>query len=207
MTLPPTPHDDTRPVVLEEPERQLAPQWDKDFALRPEENGTVHLNPGWAAILAPGETPLWQGQPSPDPRMGPLGRMAAKPMQTIIIAAVMIMVLLNLGINPAIVPLILVFLFLALRKSIGTGKANASLDRRYLLTNRAAYLARTSGATLLDIQAFPITPNMRLAFGPRAVAFTTRRNAKGQEEAEGFLDISDASAVHTMIRDLQKGQA
>lgn len=204
MALPP-PADDTRPVVLQEPERDLAPAWqtsaNKGFVLRPEEDGVANLHPGWAQVLAPGETPLWQGEPVPSKRS------MRDMLPLFMFGFIGLVMLLNMGLGSGIVPGLLVMAFLVIRQSVRAAKARSSPGRRYLLTNRAAYLSRANGSALLDMQAFPITPMMRLALGPHSVAFTTRRNSKGKEEAEGFLDIKDAATVHALIREVQQAQA
>ena len=209
MTLPPQ-ENDPRPVVLQEPERDLAPAWqtsaNKGFVLRPEEEGVPGLHPSWAQVLAPGETVLWHGSATPDPRFAGARVLARGPMPLFLFGIFGMFIALNMGMSGGLVPFILIALFWVLRKDIKAARVRVSSDRRYLLTNRAAYLARADGNALFDIQAFPITPTLRLGLGPRSVAFTTRRNAKGEEEAEGFLDINDAAAVHAMIRDVQQGR-
>ncbi len=206
MTLPPQ-NDDPRPVVLQEPERDLAPAWknagNEGFVLRPEEDGVPNLHPGWAQVMAPAEAPIWQGTPLKDRRF--FGLQGVMPMLPFALFGAFVAI--NMGFEPGFVLFGLVAGFIFVRRINRNASAGAPPDRIYLLTNRAAYLARTQGAALTDIQAFPITPTMRLGLGPRSVAFTTRRNANGKEEAEGFLDIEGASTVHAMIRDVQKGLA
>lgn len=203
MTLPP-PNDDLRPVVLQEPARELAPQWQpsgkEGFVLRPEEEGVAGLHPGWAQVLAQGEAPMWQGRPVAGPRLG----RGVLPL--FLFGFVGLVMLFNMGLDQGVFPFLLVAAFLLIRQKLRSAKAQGAANRLYLLTNRAAYLARAEGNALFDIQAFPITQNMRLGLGPRSVAFTTLRNAKGEEEAEGFLDIANAAAVHAMIRDVQQGR-
>ncbi len=203
MTLPP-PNDDPRPVVLQEPARELAPVWqpsaNKGFVLRPEEDSVANLHLGWAQVLAPEETPLWQGKPVAGPRLG----SGALPL--FLFGFVGLVMLLNMGLDQGVLPFLLIAAFLLIRQKLRSAKGQGAANRLYLLTNRAAYLARAEGNALFDIQAYPITPSMRLGVGPRAVAFATRRNAKGKEEAEGFLDIEDAATVHAMIREVQQGR-
>lgn len=210
MTLPPT-DDDPRPVVLQEPDRDLAPAWqtsaNKGFVLRPEEDGATNLHPGWAQVLAPGETVLWQGSTTLDPRFSGARVLARGPMPLFLFALFGVFVALNIGVDPGFVIFGVIALVVFGRRVMRNAMSGKASDRRYLLTNRAAYLARADGNVLFDIQAFPITPTLRLGLGPRSVAFTTRRNPKGEEEAEGFLDIANAAAVHAMIRDVQKGLA
>lgn len=201
MTLSRNPND-AAPVVLQEPERDLAPQWNEGFILRPEEAGVPGLNPGWAQVLAPKEVALWQGQAVPDKRAVGLKKLA----QFLPFAFFGIFIALNIGVDPGLVIFALIAAFVFGWRHIRNSAQEAEPGRLYLLTNRAAYLARVQGTSLFDIRAFPITPTMQLGLGPHSVAFATRRNAKGEEEAEGFLDISDAAAVYAMIRDIQKGQ-
>ncbi len=207
MTLPPKPSDDARPVVLQEPDRPLAPQWDRDFTLQPADASPPAVHPGWAQVLAADEAPLWQGQPVPDRRFAYGQGMGRTPLPLLIFAGIFLIVALNLGLDGYLVPLVMIALFFVLRRSIRASKAASGTDRRYLLTNRAAYLARANGQGLSDITAYPITPALQLGLGPRWVSFATERDAKGNPTPVGFLDISDAPSVHAMIRDLQKAQA
>jgi hypothetical protein len=204
MTLPPTSPDDSRPVVLEEPERQLAPQWDREFTLQTEDGAPPALHPGWAQVLAEGEIPLWQGQPKQDRRFGSAQGLSNTSLPLLIVAGIFLMIALNLGFDGNLVPLVLIGLFFVLRRSMRSRNSNSGSDRRYLLTNRAAYLARAQGQGLANITAYPITPAMQLSLGPRSVSFATERDAKGNPTPVGFLDIPDAAAVHAIIRDLQK---
>lgn len=202
-TPPPPPQDDQTPaVVLQEPAREApAPDWREGFTLRPEEPGVPGLHPGWAGVLAAEEVPLWQGKPDAQARAG------QPPLRMLLIGGAFVFIALNMGFGGEGVPVLgfAVIGFFLLRGLLRRGPQVS--DRVYLLTNRAAYLARNRGAGLADVVAYPITPALPLGLGPRAVVFATRRNAKGKEEAEGFLDIADAAAVHSMIRDLQKGQS
>lgn len=194
------PDDAAAPVVLQEPQRDRpATDWAEGFTLRPEEAGVPGLHPGWAEVLAEGETPLWQGRPTPDPRVSVFANLPV-----LFFVAVLAVVVLQSG--GGLWPFIALgfgFFWLVRRKR----GAKVASDRLYLLTNRAAYLARDRHGALADILSYPITPGLRLGLGPRSVSFATRRGARGEMEAEGFLDISDARQVHDLIRDLQKGKA
>lgn len=197
--------DTVPPVVLQEPLRKRpVTDWRESFTLRPEEAGVPGLHPGWAGVLSSAETALWQGRPTPDPRL----RAAKGIGGRIFLVGAILFVALNTGMATAgILPFaaLAVFGYLALRKTI-TGKIGPS-NRIYLLTDRAAYLARSDEGVLAEVVSYPITPSLRLGLGPRSVSFATRRDAKGEVEAEGFLDIDDARQVHDLIRDLQKGKA
>lgn len=199
------PKDDHTPaVVLQEPPggvKRSLPRADGGFVLRPEEDRPSGLHPGWAEVLAPGEIVFWQGKPSADPRF------AGGNLPFFVMAFVGLVVLLNSGFGAPALPFILVVMYLFFRHRMRRPKSGVTRDRSYLLTNRAAYLARDDGQALHSIEAFPITSSMRLGLGPRSVSFTTRRNAQGGVEPEGFLDISDARQVHDLIRNLQKGLA
>jgi hypothetical protein len=207
MALPPQ-DNDPRPVVLQEPERDLAPAWqttaNKGFVLRPEEEGVPGLHPGWAQVLAPGETVLWHGAAVKELRQ--ISSLATGALSLVLFAAFGLMLLQASQIAGFAVFLMFV-VFVGLNKLAKRTAAGLRPSRSYLLTNRSAYLAHIQGASLFDIRAFPITPTMQLGLGPHSVAFATRRNDKGEEEAEGFLDINDAAAVHAMIRDVQTGLA
>lgn len=198
-------NDTATPVVLQEPVRETpANDWHEGFTLHGEETGMPGLHPGWEKLLAPGEAALWQGRPSLDPRLrgvkGSLGRF--------LIAGAFVFLALNMGIaTSGILPFVAfaVIGFWVLR-AVREGRLGPS-DRVYLLTDRAAYLARSRDGALAEVVSYPITPTLHLGLGPRSVAFATRRNSQGEVEAEGFLDIPDAAAVYAMIRDLQKGKA
>lgn len=194
------PDDAAAPVVLQEPQRDRpAADWNDGFTLRPEESGVPGLHPAWGAVLAEGETPLWQGRPMPDARVSVFSNLPV-----LFFVAVMAVVVLQSG--GGLWPFIalgFVFFWMTRRKR----GARVASDRLYLLTNRAAYLARDRNGGLTEVVSYPITPGLRLGLGPRSVSFATRRDARGELEAEGFLDIDDARQVHDLIRDLQKGKA
>lgn len=195
------PKDVAAPVVLQEPQRAPAPQWDQGFTLRPEEAGLPGLHPGWAAVLPDGETPLWQGRPSPDLRAG-----KAWSFSSMIFVFIALVLMMNAGFSPGLLPLLVIgYVIFRIWRSRRVA-AVAAPDRIYLLTNRAAYVARRQGEALGNLQAYPITPALRPGYGPRAVTFATRPDGSGAHRAEGFLDIPDAAQVQRLIRDLQKGQ-
>ena len=194
------PDDPAAPVVLQEPARaRPAPDWGRSCTLQPEETGVPGLHPGWGAVLAEGEAPLWQGRPVADPR---LSGFANLPALGFVVVMAVIVVQSGGGLLPFI-GLGLAFYWMTRRKR----GAEVARDRVYLLTNRAAYLARDRNGGLSDVVSYPITSDLQIGFGPRSVSFATRRDARGKMQAEGFLDIPDARAVHDMIRDLQKGKA
>lgn len=202
MALPPDSKDEAAPVVLQEPQRGSVPQWDQGFTLRPEEAGLPGLHPGWAAVLPAGEVPLWQGRPMPDPRGAKAWSFSR--MVFIFIALVLMM---NAGFSPGLLPLLIIgYVIFRIWRSKRSAATVAAPDQIYLLTNRAAYVARRHGEALVDLRAFPITPTSRPGYGPRAVTFATRPDGTGAQRADGFLDIPDAPQVQRLIRDLQKGQ-
>lgn len=194
------PVDTSAPVVLQEPARDRpATDWGRGFALQPEESGVPGLHPGWGVVLAEGEAPLWQGRPTPDPRASVFSNLPV-----LFFVAVMAVVVLQSG--GGLWPFIalgFVFFWMTRRKK-GSRVAN---DRIYLLTNRAAYLARERNGALAEVVSYPITAGLRLGLGPRSVSFATHRDARGKMQEEGFLDIPDARQVHDLIRDLQKAKA
>lgn len=201
MTLPPQ-DNDPRPVVLQEPERDLAPVWqttaNKGFVLRPEEDGVPGLHPGWAKVLAPEETPLWQGRPVA------IGRSARDVLPLFIFGFIGLVMVLNMGLEGGIVPFLMVAAFLFIRQKIRAAKTAAAPDRIYLLTNRAAYLARQYGAGLSDITAYPITPQMTLKQGPQSVVFASRPGRRGAIEDVGFIGIADAAHVFGLMQEAQR---
>lgn len=190
--------DPTPPIILREPHRpgQMPPP-DGGFVLRPEEPAPLVLHPGWAAVLAPGETPLWQGRPAPDPRK------TGASLPLFVMGFIFLILALNAGFGPGLIPLLVIgYLIFRARQKRQARAVTAPPDRLYLVTDRAAYIARRQGEGLVLLQSLPITPALRLGLGPRSVSF-----AAGSETAtEGFADISDAQAVHQLIRDIQKGQ-
>ena len=214
------PNDTASPVVLQEPARDRpsrdrpsrdrpssdkpANDWREGFTLQGEETGPPGLHPGWAGMLAPGEAALWQGRPSPDPRL----RRVKGSLGGFLIAGAFVFLALNMGIATSGILPIVAFAAIGfwVLRAVRERRLGPS-DRVYLLTDRAAYLARSRDGVLTEVVSYPITPTLHLGLGPRSVSFTTRRNAQGEVEAEGFLDIPDAAAVCAMIRDLQKGKA
>ena len=118
-----------------------------------------------------------------------------------------LVLMMNAGFSPSLLPLLVIgYVIFRIWHSRRKAATVASPDRIYLLTNRAAYVARRQGEALGNVQAFPITPTSRPGYGPRAVTFATRPDGSGAQRAEGFLDIPDAPHVQRLIRDLQKGQ-
>lgn len=206
----PTP-DSTAPVVLQEPDRPGADAWaapDVAVAAPSVVIGPVAgLHPGWAAVIASGERVVWQGQPMVQAGLGSLAQVFSGSVPLLVFMAIGLFVLINTGIQPPVVFIVLaaMVVIFARRKQKGRGVA----DQRYLLTNRAAYLARARGNALVEFRAFPITADMPLGLGPHSVRFAVQRMADGRgtttEQAVGFTDIADAAKVHAMIRDIQKG--
>lgn len=197
------PKDDQTPaVVLQEPARDRpATDWREGFTLRPEETGVPGLHPGWAAVLVAGEVPLWQGRPVADL---PSGVFEIWPVISVIAFFAVIVLQSDGDVGFLLfVAMGLAFLWFAQRKR----GMRVGGDRLYLLTDRAAYLARDRPVALADVVCFPITPSMQVGLGPRSVTFASRRDANGKLEPEGFLDISDARQVHDLIRAVQKGKA
>ena len=204
-----TDQDPTTPVVLQEPTRPVraANPDGPTYVLQPEEPLRLDLHPGWAPVLARDETPLWVGQAAADPGISTIGRLMRRPVfvMALGLGAVLVLQNMDLGWNtdePLLIWPLLGLLFWLVRRT----KGQPRVARAYLLTDRAAYLARLQGGKLADVTAYPVTAAMHLGLGPHSVSFATRRDAKGRIEAEGFLDIPDAPVVHDMIRDLQKGQ-
>ena len=203
----PTP-DSTAPVVLQEPDRPGADAWaapDVAVAAPSVVIGPVAgLHPGWAAVIASGERVVWQGQPMV--KAG-FAQVFSGSVPLLVFMAIGLFILINTGIQPPVVFIVLaaMVLIFARRKQ----KGRAAEDQRYLLTSRAAYLARARGNALVEFRAFPITADMPLGLGPRSVSFAVQRMADGRgtttEQAVGFTDIADAAEVHAMIRDIQKG--
>jgi hypothetical protein len=190
--------DPTPPIVLREPPR-TGLSGGGDLALRPDLSPPPALHRGWSALLAPGETALWQGRPSGDPR-----RAAGTPKALFVLGFVAIAIALNAGLGAGVFPLLLIgyVAYRTLRKRRAAGGDAALSDRLYLVTDRAAYVARRQGEALVAVQSLPITPALQLGLGPREVTF-----ASGAGPApEGFTEISDAQVVHHLIRDIQKGQ-
>lgn len=70
--------DLTAPVVLQEPERPGGDAWAAPDAVvgvpSVAASPVVGLHPGWAAVIAPGERVVWQGQPRAQAGLGGLGR-------------------------------------------------------------------------------------------------------------------------------------
>lgn len=202
MALPPQ-DNDPRPVVLQEPERDLASMWQpsasEGFVLRPEEDGVPGLHPGWAKVLAPGEILLWHGRPVA------AGRSARNVLPLFIFGFIGLVMVLNMGLEGGIVPLLMVAAFLFIRQKMRQAKAEtAAPDRIYLLTNRAAYLARQYGSGLSDITAYPITPQMALKGGAQSVVFASRPGRRGAPEDVGFIGIADAAHVFGLMQEAQR---
>lgn len=206
----PTP-DLTAPVVLQEPERPGV-----DARAAPDAvvaapsvvaSPVVGLHPGWAAVIAPGERVVWQGQPRAQAGLGGLAQVFSGSVPLLVFMAIGLFILINTGIQPPVVFIVLAAMVLIFARRKQKGRVAA--DQRYLLTNRAAYLARARGTALVDFRAYPITADMQLGLGPRSVSFAVQRMADGRgtttEQAVGFTDIADAADVHAMIRDIQKG--
>lgn len=196
MTNPPDP---IAPVVLPEPPRRPG----QADATPPVPRTRRAATPppatsagAWSDVLRPDETVLWEGRAEPKAQPSP----KAARVVLLAIAAVAVGAALSAG---SFIPLAFgLFAIHLMRKRQRPDES----DRRYLLTDRAAYVAREGNGGLRDLRAWPITGSLRLGLGPRSVSFDTRYNAKGREEAEGFLDIADAPRVHAMIRDLQKNR-
>lgn len=205
--------DLTAPVVLQEPERPGVDAWaapGPDAAVAVPSGATspvVGLHPGWAAVIAPGERVVWQGQPKAQAGLGGLAQVFSGSVPLLVFMAIGLFILINTGIQPPVVFIVLAAMVLIFARRKQKGRVAA--DQRYLLTSRAAYLARARGAALVDFRAYPITADMQLGLGPRSVSFAVQRMADGRgtttEQAVGFTDIADAAEVHAMIRDIQKG--
>lgn len=206
----PTP-DLTAPVVLQEPERPGVDAWAAPDAVvavpSVAASPVVGLHPGWAAVIAPGERVLWQGQPMAQAGLGGLAQVFSGSVPLLVFMAIGLFILINTGIQPPVVFIVLAAMVLIFARRKQKGRVAA--DQRYLLTNRSAYLARARGAALVDFRAYPITADMPLGLGPQSVSFAVQRMADGRgtttEQAVGFTDIADAADVHAMIRDIQKG--
>lgn len=195
---PPSPDDKTPPTVLEEPFRPDALRdFSQNYSLQPEEAGVVGLHPGWAAVLAGGEVPLWQGRPRQDPHRSVFSNLPA-----LFIVFVLLVLMLQSGSGAGLLPFAVLgyIAFRLMRKS----RPRVAVDQVYLVTNRAAYVASSRGDGLHDVSLLPITPDLRPRLAARAVLFEGARGAGGQ--GFGFHDISDAAQVHDLIRTLQKGQ-
>lgn len=189
--------DPTPPTLLREPPRPgQTSRHEGGFVLRPEEPAPVALHQGWAAHLAPGETPLWQGRPLPDPRK------SRSSLPLFVMTFIALIAALNAGFGAGLVPLVIIgYVIYRIRRKRQTKAETAPPDRLYLVTDRAAYVARRQGEGLVLLQDLPFTPSLRLGLGPRSVSFAT-----GSENAESFVEIPDAASVHQLIRDIQKGQ-
>lgn len=193
---------DRPPVYLPEPPRSPgeveAPQPLLPRTTGPSGPTLPGLPPAWTRIIRADETVLWHGRADPRTTLSPRTLRAA---MFLVLAMGMVMA----AANNSAVPLIFgVFAFFMIKRKLG--RVADTSDRQYLLTDRAAYLARQTGGGLQDVRAYPITPTLRLGLGPQSVSFASRFDSKGREKAEGFLDISDAAHVHALIRDIQKGQ-
>lgn len=210
--------DLTAPVVLQEPERPGVDTWAGPGPDVPVAGATVTtgpvaigpvagLHPGWAAVIAPGERVVWQGQPRVQAGLGGLAQVFSGSVPLLVFMAIGLFILINTGIQPPVVFIVLAAMVLIFARRKQKGRAAA--DQRYLLTSRAAYLARARGNALVEFRAYPITADMPLGLGPRSVSFAVQRMADGRgtttEQAVGFADIADAAEVHAMIRDIQKG--
>jgi hypothetical protein len=199
MANPNDPVDPTRPVVLQEPPRELAPRWQtSDKAPLP------GADPVWSDITEPGETPLWQG--NADPRLA--GGALQKPgnLALFVLGLFGVFALSN-GAGPGILVVLFAAAILILRQARRAKQAALPGQARYLLTDRAAYIARVDGQSVTDVRRHPITPDMKMAVGRNAITFATRYSDTRGAQTEGFIGIADAARVHALIRDIQKGQS
>ncbi len=185
--------DTQPPVFLPEPQRT------PEEAPPPPPQNRRHIHPDWQAVIAPDEDVLWDGKPEPRAALSGSNR-------NLVLLVIFAVFALAAASSDSPIPVFIgIAAFYLFQKK--TRPVRETEGRTYLLTNRAAYIALSSGARLRDIRAFPITESLRLGLGPRSVAFATRFGRDGREEAEGFLDIPDAERVHDLIRDIQKAKA
>lgn len=185
------------PVFLPEPDSH--PSDSPPPAPRAGHRHSDPIEEEWGSVLAPGETVVWEGRSE---TRQPLSRQNRNLVILLLVGATFAVAALGDSPIPVFFGIAAYFMFERQnRRKMG------AQNRRYLLTDRAAYIAEAQGAGLTDLRAFPITANMRLGLGPRSVSFAARYNKEGQEAAEGFLDISDAQRVHDLIRDIQKAKA
>lgn len=191
--------DPTNPPPVFLPEPDIRPSDNPPPAPTPGHRDADLRGQGWESILAPGETVVWEGR-SETRQL--LSRQNRNLVIFLLVGATFAVAALGDSPIPVFFGIAAYFMF----ERRNRRKMNAQ-NRRYLLTDRAAYIAEAQGAELTDLRSFPITANMRLGLGPRSVSFAVRYNREGREEAEGFLDIPDAQRVHDLIRDIQKAKA
>lgn len=198
------PLDDIPPVPLREPPPDPAPENDL-----PE-----RLHPGWLAFLAEGEVPLWHGRATiRKPSLWP--RLVAPATAPSFIAIGLVAWL--VGLWPA--AFLAVFLLPATVAIRHDWVLHAPREwSYYLLTGRAAYIAREGAHELQLVRRIPVDRALGIELGVTSVRFQpgegegewSFRLSPGNQFYErfddGFYGIPDAENVYEIMRAIQKGQ-
>ena len=148
--------------------------------------------------LHPDETLLWVGAARPLP----LERV----VRLLPFLGVFVVGMVILSQSTQSLPIWLVFALLLASIGQRLYRDSARNGARYLLTDRAAYIRN---GVQRGVAAYPITKDLRLALGHRAVSFSSYLDTSRDQFREvpiGFFEISDAPGVYEMIRALQKAK-
>lgn len=178
----------------------------------PKEDPSERLHPGWMAFLAEGEVPLWHGRATiQKPSLWP--RLIAPALVPSFIAIGLVAWL--VGLLPA--AFLAVFLLPATVAIRHDWVLHAPREwSYYLLTGRAAYIARAAAHELQLVRRIPFDRALGIELGATGVRFQpgegkwSLRLSPGNQFYErfddGFYGIPDAENVYEIMRAIQKGQ-
>lgn len=168
----------------------------------------------WQALIDRRETVLWFGAPDPTTARGARTQPGGPVMLGLCAVGLVagLALLINqqtdgFGIKAAGMALFTLS-GLMLARALNFG-AKRMAEMHYLLTDRAAYIARVRPGSAPTVQRHDITPRLPVSATQTSVTFAVGvRRRKDEPETPilaGFYNIRDAAEVRTLIRGIQKG--
>jgi hypothetical protein len=180
------------------------------------------VNDGWSAYFRPDETLLWEGSPIPGfHQRGKSIFMMVFALPFLLIGiAVFISGIYRITLSETLSDAGLAIFFTAFGIPFGAIGAffffspliqarTAARDVRYALTNRAAYVARSTFGRKLSV--YPILPHTALELEHGSRASTVWLHARLERDSDGdlgttkagFENIAEGEKVYHLIRNLQ----
>lgn len=185
------------PVVLAEPAASPGP------GVPPVAPPTAHAPAFWASVLAPDERVLWWGGPA---SAGPRGRLISDVLAPAFFVLIGFLIARNAG-GSSVGLIGIGFAALAIWLTVLRRRGRTRSDRHYLLTDQRALIG-TPTARGPQVESYPITATTRIRLAGNAVYFGERqlhhRERGVRVEPVGFTGLADASAVHDILRQIQR---